>query len=148
MEFNESKQEHEAQRFSLEQRILELEAGRMERFVKAEDHAALADARDEINRRLRDCQDDLERSRRATAAAEEQLTESRKEVARLSQLLEALEASGAGDTSAMARRVDGDDDDYIGKGPGGRGAKVAGGPKLKVNLGEIRQQLQRQRGLR
>jgi hypothetical protein len=38
-------QEHEAQRFSLEQRILELEAGRMERFVKAEDHAALAGGR-------------------------------------------------------------------------------------------------------
>lgn len=38
------KQESEAQRFSLEQRILELEAGRMEHWVRAEDAAALAGA--------------------------------------------------------------------------------------------------------
>ena len=132
-------QDYEAQRFALEQRILELEAARMEGYVRAEDHAGLAgartsskmrhgaegdrrggactspcllarccsqqsegrvggadamqglgkashdmrappillaDARDELNRRLVQCQDDLERSRRATAAAEEQVRKS------------------------------------------------------------------------
>ena len=38
-------QEFETKRFALEQRILELEAGRMERFVRAEDHASLAGGR-------------------------------------------------------------------------------------------------------
>jgi hypothetical protein len=34
---------------------------------------ARADERDTLNRRLRDCQDDLERARRATGAVEEQV---------------------------------------------------------------------------
>ncbi|GBF93794.1 hypothetical protein Rsub_06126 [Raphidocelis subcapitata] len=106
MEAVEAARDHEAARFALEQRVLELEGGRLEHFVRAEDHAALADARDELNARLRACQEDLERSQRTTAALEEQLAEAQSEVRRLTRLIANLEAASAGDASALVHADD------------------------------------------
>lgn len=41
MEYNEAKAHFEANKFELQQRIMELEAQRAERYVRAEDHAVL-----------------------------------------------------------------------------------------------------------
>ncbi|KAI8465646.1 MAG: P-loop containing nucleoside triphosphate hydrolase protein [Monoraphidium minutum] len=150
MEVNEGKQAWEGERFSLEQRILELEAGRMEHWVKAEDAAALADARDELNRRLRDVQDDLQRARKAKAAADGMLEEAQQEVRRLNQLLATLEAAGAGDTAALLRPANDDEEALAVRAVAAGGAvapaAAAGAARPKVNLGEIRTQLQRQVG--
>ena len=123
-EANARAQDAEAARFALERRVLELEAGRMERFVRAEDAAALADARDELNRRLRGAQDDLERANKRGAALEEQLAAATKEVRHLNQLIGSLEAASAGDASALMR---GDDDDGEEDGEGAGGGSGGGG---------------------
>jgi hypothetical protein len=55
-------------RFTLEQRILELESGRLEHHVRAEDHAALRDERDALAARLREAADTEARGRAALEA--------------------------------------------------------------------------------
>lgn len=60
-------------RFALEQRIMELEAGRLEHHVRVEDHAALADERDSFARRLREADDEANRLRKMLDAEREQV---------------------------------------------------------------------------
>jgi hypothetical protein len=52
-------------RFALEQRILELESGRLEHHVRHEDHAVLSDERDGLVRRLKEAEDDVSRLKKA-----------------------------------------------------------------------------------
>lgn len=85
-----------AVRFSLEQRILELESGRLEHHVRREDHAALQDERDTLAARLREATDTEHRLNRALEAEREEGSQAVAEVKRLNQLLAALEAASAG----------------------------------------------------
>jgi IS5 family transposase len=61
-------------RYALEQRILELESGRLEHHVRVEDHAALADERDGLARRLREADDEASRLRKLLDAEREQVS--------------------------------------------------------------------------
>jgi hypothetical protein len=60
-------------RFQLEQRILELESGRLEHHVRAEDHAALKDERDRLAGQLRMAADSEARLQRQLEAEREQV---------------------------------------------------------------------------
>jgi hypothetical protein len=60
-------------RFQLEQRILELESGRLEHHVRAEDHAALKDERDRLAGQLRMAADSEARLQRQLEAEKEQV---------------------------------------------------------------------------
>lgn len=60
-------------RFGLEQRILELESGRLEHHVRAEDHAALQDERDRLAAQLREAADQEARLKRGLEAEREQV---------------------------------------------------------------------------
>jgi hypothetical protein len=60
-------------RFALEQRVMELEANRLEHHVRVEDHAALADERDSLMRRLREANDEAGRLRKLLDAEREQV---------------------------------------------------------------------------
>jgi hypothetical protein len=68
LEFNEASQQWEASKYELEQRLLEAEGGRLQRHVRGEDHAALADERDMLRRQVALAQDDVERGRAAQSA--------------------------------------------------------------------------------
>ena len=57
----------------MEQRLLEAQGGRMQRHVRAEDHAALADERDGMRRALALAQDDVERGRAAQSALKKEV---------------------------------------------------------------------------
>ncbi|WIA20274.1 hypothetical protein OEZ85_006107 [Tetradesmus obliquus] len=110
MEANEDKQAWANTKFQLEQRILELESGRLEHHVRAEDHAALKDERDRLAGQLRMAADSEARLQRQLEAEKEQSSAQQAEVRRLNQLLAALEAAAAGDASALL--VDTDTDDF------------------------------------
>eukprot|EP00879_Flechtneria_rotunda_P029992 GHRR01032470.1.p1 GENE.GHRR01032470.1~~GHRR01032470.1.p1 ORF type:complete len:245 (+),score=110.15 GHRR01032470.1:1280-2014(+) len=156
METNAAQQEWANTRFALEQRILELESGRLEHHVRAEDHAILVDERNKLASQLREATDTEARLKRALEAEKEQSAESLKEVKRLNQLLAALEAASAGDASALL--VDNEDDGEslagglggmtgvagIGLGGAASVARTANKAVSKVNLTEVRLQLQRQ----
>jgi hypothetical protein len=60
-------------RYALEQRIMELESGRVEHHVRIEDHAALADERDSLARRLREADDEGSRLRKMLDVEREQV---------------------------------------------------------------------------
>jgi hypothetical protein len=60
-------------RFQLEQRILELESGRLEHHVRAEDYAALKDERDRLAGQLRLAADAEARLQRQLEAEKEQV---------------------------------------------------------------------------
>jgi hypothetical protein len=60
-------------RFQLEQRILELESGRLEHHVRAEDHAGLKDERDRLAAQLRMAADSEARLQRQLEAEKEQV---------------------------------------------------------------------------
>jgi hypothetical protein len=59
-------------RYALEQRIMELESGRLEHHVRVEDHAALADERDSLARRLREADDETSRLHKLLDAERQQ----------------------------------------------------------------------------
>lgn len=61
-----------ALRYALEQRIMELESGRLEHHVRVEDHASLADERDSLARRLREADDETNRLRKLLDAERQQ----------------------------------------------------------------------------
>jgi len=54
---------------------MELESGRLEHHVRVEDHAALADERDSLARRLREADDEASRLRKMLDAEREQVSD-------------------------------------------------------------------------
>eukprot|EP00775_Hariotina_reticulata_P004745 gene4745-4995_t len=95
METNEAKQDWANSKFALEQRILELESGRLEHHVRHEDHAVLSDERDSLVRHLKEAEDDVARLKKALDVERDASAEALKEVRRLTQLQAALEAASA-----------------------------------------------------
>ncbi|KAF8055598.1 SYP52 [Scenedesmus sp. PABB004] len=157
VETNEARAAWAKERFALEQRILELESGRLEHHVRREDHAALADERDALAAQLRAQGDATARAQAALDAERETSAAAQAELRRLNQLLAALEAAAAGDASALL--LDHTEDGggqpgsaaalrsraAAGLGGGGGGAGTsAGGGAARINLAEVRLQLQRQ----
>ena len=61
MDTNDKENSWLADKLELEKRIAEIEAGHVEKFVKADDHAGLVEQRDALNTELLNVQDELQR---------------------------------------------------------------------------------------
>ena len=61
MDTNDKENAWLAEKLEFEKRIAEIEAGHVEKFVKADDHASLVEQRDALNTELLNVQDELQR---------------------------------------------------------------------------------------
>jgi uncharacterized protein (DUF3084 family) len=73
LDYNEAKVDFEAQQFALEQRVLELEAARVEQVVTRDEHAASLDERDRLNAEVLSSQQAVQRLREQLKDVQEQV---------------------------------------------------------------------------
>ncbi|GAX79109.1 hypothetical protein CEUSTIGMA_g6549.t1 [Chlamydomonas eustigma] len=97
MDANEKEGEWAAEKLELEKRIAELEAGNVETYVKADDHAGLLQQRDELNTHLLDTQDELSRRQAEIEELKNEVETQQESIRKLNQELNLIGGGSVGD---------------------------------------------------